>query len=302
MVKRIVVTGASSYLGRNVVQGLLAKENCDVEALISPRSADLQIEGGSRVRATRADLCRELTTDVMDILRGADRVFHLAWVRKGRPRDVQAANEAMINNLLSAVRTPDRLYFMSSVAASPTAFSGYGMAKWSAQQIVLKEGGIVLVCGLVVEPVPHGPYHLLCRAVRSLPVAIRMTTGSLRVYPVHIDDVVACIGDAIESDRPSGTYRLFASVPPDFNDFMQAIERQYPKARIPFGLDPLGLTRWMTALSRVRLIPAAWIDKILTFLNKNQVYLDSIREWPGTLIRPWSDALLVAPRRSSPTP
>ena len=297
MGKRIVVTGANSYLGRNVVQGLLAKEHCDVYALISPRSAGLQIEGRSGVRVIRADLCCALTGEVVDILRGADRVFHLAWVRKGRPREVQAANDAMIQNLLSAVRSPGRFYFMSSVAASPTATSGYGMAKWSVQQIVLKQGGIVLVCGLVVEPVPQGPYHLLCRAVRSLPVSIRMTAGSLKVYPVHIDDVVACIGDAVESDRPSGTYRLFASVPPDVNDFLQAIERQYPKARIPFALDPLGLTRWMTALSCVRLMPAAWIDKMLTFLNKNQVYLDSIQQWPGTLIRPWSEGLLVAPRR-----
>lgn len=157
-VPSIVITGASSYLGRIVVEFLREKTAHCLVAVVSPRAA-LPAEN-ERVHFLRADLAAELAQ--------AACVLHFAWTRTGSADAVRAANRAMITHLLGAMPDAGKFWFISSVSASPRPMSIYGATKHEAAELVRARGGGVLVCGLVVEPdPPRGPYRMLKKTSRA---------------------------------------------------------------------------------------------------------------------------------------
>ena len=139
--KRIVVTGAGGLLGFHASAHLHAA-NCAADFRGAPAPYDLQ-------RLDRAGF--ETDATLQEALTGADIVLHFAGVNRGDPADVEAANPAIAQRLVTACRavgaTPHVVYANSTHAAGETP---YGRGKASAARILAATD-----CGFTDLVLPH---------------------------------------------------------------------------------------------------------------------------------------------------
>ncbi len=289
----VVVTGANSYLGSRAVAALKKEQHIDVHAFVSPRWDD-NVDGASvlcGVDCTAVDLSGPLPEGAKELIAKADRLFHFAWSRGSCFDDVVNVNEFMVRELMEPLHRPSNFVFISSVAGCPGALSTYGKAKAEATRFVTQRGGCSLVCGLVVDEDPGGPFKMLTSAVRKLPLRIRFAGKGTQVFPVYMDDVAAAVIAACGTDVEPGVYRLF-NEPVDFNRFMAMLEEVYQKKRLPFPMSASLVLNTTRALKALHIAPQGLCDKILTFLYKDAAYLGSLNKIPGFSMREVNRELL----------
>jgi nucleoside-diphosphate-sugar epimerase len=274
--RRIVVTGAHSYLGAHTIAALLSRREYEIAALITPWAKEESLHAESQsLSYHRADLSKPLDRGLREVIATADAVLHYGWIRGTDAEQVLAANLAVIESLVEPLVDKDRFFFVSSASASQDAKSIYGRTKWMAAERVRAFGGSVLVCGLVVAEEPKGPYQLLHRTVARFPIAIRLAPCEVKVYPVALDALMDEVLCALGRDLQPGTYALFSGGV-GFNRFIEGIEAAQRRRRIPLRLSPttiLSLAAWG---KRTRLLPGLVADKLLSFFHKDEAYLDGL--------------------------
>ncbi len=119
---RVLVTGATGFLGRSVVPTLLAREH-KVRAVVRPSSDVSSATWRERIELFSADLCTHERLD--EALEGIDAVVHLAAQVVGRDEVVFRDTVIGTERLLEAMRrttTTIRMVLASSVTVyDPTA-------------------------------------------------------------------------------------------------------------------------------------------------------------------------------------
>ena len=275
----IVVTGAHSPLGREVVRRLATVDGVRVVAVVTPWCEDATIaDWPDNVTALRQDLIQPFGDDLQTALRGATRVFHLAWLREADAQTAMANNLRIVDGLLRAMDGAAALVFFSSVGASAGTGSAYGQAKWAAACRVAEAGGQVIVCGLVSGEPAFGPFRQLQNAARRLPVLPYFFASRVPVYLTDlaaVGDAAAClVGEAVAP----GTYRLYDLPALDLNDLLGRLRGRASWLRVPV---PTGLLLGLiTVLRALRLAPVSLADKLATFLVKDTVYLNAVPALP----------------------
>lgn len=276
------VTGASSGLGQRLVEALSRRPSARVVALVSGRRAPPPAT--DNVSYLAQNLCEPLSQRAEEVLRGADRIAHLAWARPraGSLQEVTAQNMRMVETLLAIPGVGRRLVFVSSVAASPRAGSTYGRVKYLVQERVLRAGGVVLVCGLVVSNPPETAFKALVDMLKRLPVGIRLVPNAPRVYPVWRDDLVAVMMNLVSEEVPPGAYRAFAREGLAINEF------------IAWTMDRFSIRKTMLPAPQFAIAPVARIARLLglhslaeklgTFFFKDAGVLQGLLDPPGTAL------------------
>lgn len=280
--KKVVVTGAHSYLGQKLLEHLVETGGFEIAAFVTPWANETGLVIGQGISYHKVDLRSELQADAATAVSNADHVLHFAWIRGKDEASTLSENTKMFDNLRKHVARPDSLVFISSVAASPETLSTYGRTKFNAANELVEYGSIVLVTGLIVDKEPKGPYKLLVSVVKKLPLSIRFTKNSVKVYPIRTDDFLKGIETILTEPVPGGSYRLYPTGASDINDFLKQLETKYRRSRLPFPVS-YGLT--MSALKFFRktgLLPASLGEKLLTFLYKDDRYLATHATLPGT--------------------
>lgn len=280
--KKVVVTGAHSYLGQKLLEHLVGIGGFEITAFITPWAGENGLVTGEGISYHKVDLRDDLTGEAAAAVRNADRVLHFAWVRGQDEEEIFDANQKMFGSLKKNIARPDSLVFISSVAASPETLSTYGRTKFRAANDLVNYGAIVLVTGLIVDKEPKGPYKLLVNVVKKLPLSVRFNKNSVKVYPIRTDDFLKGIVTILSQPVASGSYRLYPSNAADINDFLKRLEAKYQRARMPFPVS-YGVTLGALKLFRsIGLLPASLGEKLLTFLYKDDQYLSTHATLPGT--------------------
>jgi nucleoside-diphosphate-sugar epimerase len=292
-IKRIVVTGAHSYLGQKVLRHLADLGGTQISAFITPWAETdglLQLPG---VNYLKADLRKKLEAEPARAIRDADHVLHFAWVRGKEQEKILEENLLMYRNIREMLSDPGKLVFISSVAASPATLSTYGKTKFQAANEIGKDGAVILVTGLIVDKEPKGPYKLLVDVVKKLPFSIRFTKNSVRVYPIRTDDFLNAITTVLTNTVPAGSYRVYPKEAADINDFLAALERRYKRTRIPLPVSYKVSMGSIKFLNHLGVIPASLGEKLLTFLYKDDAYLAKHLPLPGgdAIDRPLSEMI-----------
>src|SRR5687767_4322882 len=215
-----VVTGASGFIGRNLV-GRLREEGHEVRSLTRPSSPST-VTG-----STPIDFGDRVAVEACAALDGADVVFHLAGATRARSADAfTAANVIPTRNLLAALvarRQQTRFVYVSSQAAAgpaltldhptteadePRPVEEYGRSKLRAEREVEHSSGpvpwtIVRPCSVM------GPYD------RDFLRLFQLARQGVLVYPgvrdhwlslLHATDVVS--GLMAAAQRPSAVGRV----------------------------------------------------------------------------------------------
>ncbi len=236
---RVLVTGATGFIGSHLVEALVAHEH-DVVCLIRP-GRPRRFIGELPVRWAVGSW--EDPTFLQEVLRDRELVFHVAGLTKAaRREDFYQVNHLGTRAVVQACRAAAslrRLVYVSSLAAAgpgrdgrpvheddpPRPITDYGRSKLRGEEEVRAEAGKVPAT-ILRPPAVYGPRDgdLLAafRAVRRgvVPVPVRGACIDL----CHVADVVAAL--LLAADRSEGvneTYFVAGQRPVSWEEAGEAI-------------------------------------------------------------------------------
>jgi CDP-paratose synthetase len=247
---RVLITGASGFLGSALVHGLAAAGH-EVVALLRSTSADHRLkplpDGVVLQRAAdaagAAQAVRETEPDAVihtacSYGRHGESFAAVAEVNLGFGLAVaDAAIAAGVPRFLNTDTVLDR--HANAYALSKKQFAEWG--RWLAEQ------GRIRFCNLLLQHM-YGPFdddskfstHVL-RACRANIEALALTPGQQRRDFIHIDDVVAAYRCVLESPSESGwqEVEVGSGEAPTLESFVRLVHRLTgSRTRLEFGAVP----------------------------------------------------------------
>ncbi len=289
-----VVTGSTGFIGRHLVDALLAK-GVEVRALVRPETP--RSERDARIANWEADLLDDRSVRESPVWDGASQVFHLAGVTKGRTLDqFRAGNVFPTANVLSALaarvgRAP-RVVLVSSQAAAGPAISAdapvresdrplpveaYGRSKLQAEQAVIRYRDTLPIT--IVRPSSvYGPgdrdFLNVFRQERHR-VALRVVPRDHVLSLVYVDDLVRALLLAAEQTVAVGrTYFIADEHPVTWGELYDAIDTVIGNRPIALPL-PIPVLR---VAARGGDLVSAFTGRA-TIVNRNKALLARQRWW-----------------------
>jgi len=257
---RVLVTGASGFLGRHLVPRLVARGH-EVRGLARnrPQEGELATLG---VEWWTADV-RE-SANLIGAAGDCDRVIHLAggWVPPepdgdGSPEDVHhRGTRNMVREALDA--GVERFVHVSALGARPEG-SAFFRAKYAAEQEVR---GVDLEAVVFRPAVVYGEGDRFTADLRSMllryPALPVFGETEFRLQPVSIEDVVEALCQAVE--RPAfenEVFELGGPAPLLFGEIVEAVARAVDVSRRVVGL-PAAMEPVVTAAAGSLGWPEPW--------------------------------------------
>jgi uncharacterized protein YbjT (DUF2867 family) len=238
----ILVTGGTGFVGSHVVNAL-ADAGKDVRVL--ERKPGSWEEAGVRCReAVQGDM-----TDPESLRRavaGCDAVVHLVAIRQGKPEQFERVMSEGTRDLVAAAKEAGVRRFVLISALGTTEETKnlvpYYRAKWEMEQTV-KGSGLdhVILRPAFIFARDGGILPTFRRLAKLMPVTAIPGSGTQRIQPIWIDDLVAYFVKAIDLD--AATNRLFEVGGPDqvtwnelWDRLKQALGVRRPSVHVPMGL------------------------------------------------------------------
>ena len=211
---KVIITGATGYIGRHVLKASIAK--------------GWSIVSLSRVKRwqTHPDLDWLFFdvnhTSFIDIPPDVDAVIHLATNTNHQTICVEreiASTQALVN---ASRDVGAKFVFVSSQSSDPNAKTKYGKLKYEQEQIVMKHNGCVLRPGLVYGSFEFGLFGKLCKTMRKR-LWIPTLIPPPRIQPIHVDDLSEIILDVCKSNIEAAALNLGSETALNFNAFLTMI-------------------------------------------------------------------------------
>ena len=262
MLQRLVVTGASGYIGARFVERA-QRRGCEVVALGSKPA-------GSDVVATPWRLGE---TPPLSVFAGAAAVVHLAYdwasdrVHGASPGNPNLIGTEMLARMAQEAGVP-RFIFASTTSARRGALNAYGRVKYQAEEslnaLPRSEGRVLCArVGLVYGGPERGQYGLMSK-LTSLPV-LPMFGLEREVQPIHVDEV--CDGVlTLALDPPAGrpTVVLAGPHPMTFETWLRMLRRARLGRRLMLVPVPISFALKLCDWSRsIPFIPTVDRERVL---------------------------------------
>jgi NADH dehydrogenase len=249
-VTKVLVTGATGFVGTAIVRALLVRD-LPVRAFVrDPRSAALVERWG-------AEPALGDVTDAESLAAAADgcsHVIHLVAIIRGARDDFQRVMVAGTRNMIAAAQAAEakRFVLMSALGVTDETRTvvPYYEAKWQMEQDVAGAGlEYVILRPSFVFGAGGGVLPTFLRQVRLSPVVTVIGSGRRRLQPIWIDDVAAHFAGALE--LPAAAGRTFELGGPDqvtWDELYERIATVLGKSRRLVHV-PAGLARGAARLS-----------------------------------------------------
>ena len=253
-----LVTGASGFIGKALVEGLAADGWSIVSA--GRRASD----GCTVVQHIEWSLGRKLDAH----LDGIDVVYHCASAAIAAKANVEDAmrldvtgTRLLIEQCRCASKSraaPLLFVFLSSQSSSPRARNVYGRSKYAIEQMMTEPNEVIVRPGLVYDAAGTGVYGTAIRLLRLARIIPKFATTPC-IQPIHVEDLVTCLIRVGELG-PCGPLCLGNETPLDFVAFCR---RAAARERLPVPMFP----PWSGAPTQFLLALAARAG-VLTNLNE----------------------------------
>lgn len=204
---RVLVVGASGFLGRQVSQALLA----------DGRTVRCMARDPARLQDLADAGCEVVTGDMLDpssvgaALRSVDAVcicvHTLSPQASGHAgQDFMQVEETGVRNIVSAARDHDvrRLIYVTSIGVAPDAPSAWLRGRWRTEQLLLDSGLDVTVLrpGMIVGVGGQGFDSVLRGAGNRFSVGLGSGRQRMRTIAVH--DLAYSIVEVLDDPRSHG--------------------------------------------------------------------------------------------------
>ncbi|HZX79451.1 MAG TPA: complex I NDUFA9 subunit family protein, partial [Lysobacter sp.] len=246
---RILVTGATGFIGGAVVDALLARGHAPVPAVRDVAAAKRR---WPTLDPVAVDFARDTQASAwLPRLAGVDAVVNAIGILRetaAQPFDAlhDAAPRALFDACVDAgVR---RVVQVSALGADDAAASRYHLSKREADRHLLS----LPLQATVVQPsvvfAPQGASAGMFLMLATLPLAALPGGGVQKVAPVHLDDVIEAIVRSLESDASP---RVLAVVGPEcmsLRDYLDTLRRGLGLGPLRVVPVPMPLVRWSARL------------------------------------------------------
>lgn len=248
---RVLVLGATGYVGSRLVPRLLERGHAVVAASSSPPDPD-RFGWDDRVRAIRCDVAAPAA--VADAVADVDAVVYLVHsLDRSDFTDRDRTGAEVVAAAVAASGVRRLVYLSGLVPGVPEAdLSAHIASRLEVERILLgaTEGAVALRAGVVVGA--GSTSFEVIRQVATLflvqPVPAWMHSS---VQPVAVSDVLRAIGDVLADAGPRGAVDLGGPDVVSYPDLMRTCAREagLARVRVPAPVVPSGLVGLATALA-----------------------------------------------------
>ena len=234
----VLVTGATGFVGRRVVEQLL-ESNYQVRCLVRQPGRERIFPPGS-VDVYYGDVFNE--NALADACRGVQQVIHLvAIIREGKGANFDAVNRVGVENLVAAAKAGGsvrQFLHLSAVGAGANREFPYLHSKWQGEQAVVKSGipYTILRPSLIFGPGDEF-LNAMAALVRLFPLVPVIASGRNRLQPISVDDVAQCI--VLSLNRPDLLGRTVDIGGPEqlsYNEIVEVVAQAMDKRRCRFHI------------------------------------------------------------------
>ena len=233
----VLVTGGAGFVGRHVVRALQALGK-PVRVLVREATPveDAEVVVG--------DVTRPET--LTEAFAGVDAVIHLVAILQGKPEDFDSVIAGGTRNAVAAAREAGvrRFVYQSALGLNERSRETipYFRGKWDAEQAVTGSGlEYVILRPSFIFSGDGGAFPLFAKLARRAPLTPIVGSGTQRIQPVWIDDMVEVLVGAL--DEPAAANRTFEVAGPDtldWNEFWGRLKRKLgvrrPSVHVPMRL------------------------------------------------------------------
>lgn len=272
---KLVITGATGYIGRRLVAAALARGH---QVVVAGRERPSQ----TGIEWVHFDL---LNPQPIELPVGLDAVLHLAVVTSSSAELEEMEVVAGQSLLDATARAGVPVLFVSSQTARSDAPTAYGRNKWKIEQSVLAQRGWVVRPGQVYGGSEAGLFGVLVNVVRRLPILPAFVPAP-RVQPVHVDDVVLALLSCLERQPQSGVFQIAAPDPISFSTFLSAIAHGRVRRKRVFVPVPVVLVKAVIAVLGAERSRRIGLDRLLSLFALPQMETATDLEQLGITPRP----------------
>jgi uncharacterized protein YbjT (DUF2867 family) len=264
---RILLTGATGFIGQHLLHALLAEGHDVVCAVRHPE----RLAAHPHLSAIRADFANDTDKSTwLARLSGVEAVINTVGIFRERGTQTFAnLHTTTPRALFAACAESDAVHMvvqLSALGADEQADTAYHLSKKAADDYL----ATLPIRAAIVQPSlvygADGASARVFKAMATLPCAVRLGDSPQLVQPIHVDDVVAAIVTLLRqrlyADKAeSGPVRRIALVGPralPFVDYLATLRRAMGMGRLRVLPLPGGVAR---VLARVGAwLPGALLD------------------------------------------
>ncbi|HVA36258.1 MAG TPA: NAD(P)H-binding protein [Candidatus Dormibacteraeota bacterium] len=299
--ERVLVAGATGFIGRAVVRELTARGH-GVRALYHSREPSF----GEGVETVRGDVTDAATLEAA--VEGCTAVVDtvqfpgspIEQPRKGWT--FERIDLGGVRNLLAHARPAgvERFVYLSGTNLSEDSPLPSHRAKALAERAIRESGiGYTFVKPSLVAGEGSRPVEVLASTIKMAPFIPLMGSGSSKVQPVYVGDVARLIADVLES--PAAANRAIEIGGPEVLTMKELMLRLAAlmgvrKPALPGPLPPLMLVAWLAELLPNPPLSRDAVRFLTLDVDVDNAALFEI--FPGFALTPTDEAL----RRSLPRP
>ena len=274
---RILVTGATGFVGRHVV-GALVEQGLSVRAVAHRRGREQVVEGEG------VEVCNADITDadsVNEAVKGVDGVVHLvAIIRERGPFTFESVNHQGTDHVAVAAQEAGVGCFvqLSAIGACDDPQFPYLQSKWRGEQAVIRSGvPYTILRGSLLFGEGDEFINTLAGVVRAFPLVPVAGSGQAGFQPIHVQDVAQCIVRALDREVLRGqTIEIGGPVHLTYDQIIATIAMTYGLRRPRVHL-PLPVMRGLVWLmERTLPHPPATLHQLSMLAFDNVAQLDTV--------------------------
>jgi uncharacterized protein YbjT (DUF2867 family) len=294
--KKILITGATGYIGRRLKDRLLRRADLDIRLLVR-NSSKVRPAVRSRVDVVEGDTFNETT--LAKALQGIDVAYYLIHSMGSGPdyveRDRQSAENFRNACLAAGV---ERLVYLGGLGVKETA-SRHLLSRLETGEILSAGAGslqtIWFRAGAIIGS-GSASFEIIRHLVEKLPVMITPKWVSTRTQPIAVDDVLAYLEAAIDLPYGGNLIVDIGASPMSFKEMMLGAARVMGLKRLLLPvpvLTPRLSSYWLLLITTV---PFAIASALIEGLKSETVALNdnAVRYFGGIRPMAYEDAVRKA--------